>query len=662
MRRTLFLTFTICSLGRAQQNTTLVERVGSTGFLQIEADSFNDLKPKQKELAYWLTQASVAIDPIIYDQVSPWGLRQKAILELIVAHPEDQKPEVAKKIADFTKLFWANRGNHDDLTAQKFLPDFTFDELKEAALAVVKHSAVPFTSASIVKELDYLKPSLFDPDFAPMMTAKSPKPGQDILQASANNFYLNVTMADVQNFKEQYPLNSRLAKVNGKLEEQVYRAGTPDGRIKPGLYAEYLSKANGFLEKAAAVASPAQAKAIRGLIRYYQTGDPQDWIAFGIDWVQNSEAVDFANGFIEVYRDARGAKGTSQSFVSITDDRLNALMLKIADNAQYFENKAPWAPQYKMQGVKPPLAKAVETTVETGDFHVGTVGDNLPNENEIHEKYGSKSFLFTGSSRALDKASGFSSLTEFAASPEEVSIVKKYGEEAEGLLTALHEIIGHGSGKLNPKLTHDPAFYLKEYYSTLEEARADLMAQWNVWDPKLKELGLISNPDVAKAMYYNSVRVGITQLRRIPRGDTIEEDHQRDRHLIVNYIKDKTGAITQETRNGKTYLVLGDFDKMRQGVGMLLAELMRIKAEGDYDAIKALIDKYGVHFDPALRDQVVARYKTLDLPAYWAGINPELTATFGAKGEVMGVAISYPRDYVKQQLGYSAMYAARKRR
>src|SRR5258708_15189992 len=217
MRSTLFLLFTISSFGQ--------DRVGSTGFLQVEADSFKELRPKQKELAYWLTQASIAIHPIIFDQLSSWGLRQKAILELIVAHPNGVKPEAAKKIADFTKLFWTNRGNHNDYTAQKFLPDFTFDELKEAALAVVAQSAVPFTAASIVKELDDLKPSLFDPNFEPMITAKSPKPGQDILQASSNNFYLNVTMADLQNFKELYPLNSRIAKVNGKLEEQVYRAG-----------------------------------------------------------------------------------------------------------------------------------------------------------------------------------------------------------------------------------------------------------------------------------------------------------------------------------------------------------------------------------------------------------------------------------------------------
>jgi dipeptidyl-peptidase-3 len=247
-------------------------------------------------------------------------------------------------------------------------------------------------------------------------------------------------------------------------------------------------------------------------------------------------------------------------------------------------------------------------------------------------------------------------LEEFAATPEEVALGKKYGDEADDLMTGLHEIVGHGSGKLNPKLTKDPGFYLKEYYSTLEEARADLMALWSVWDPKVRELGLESNPDVAKVMYYDAVRVVVAQLRRIPKGDTIEEDHERDRQLIVNYIRDKTDALAEVKRDGKTYLEIRDFAKMRQGVGQLLAELMRIKAEGDYAAIKALIDKYAVHFNPALRDEVVARYKKLDLPTYWAGINPQLTAKLDAKGQVTKVDISYPRDIVKQQLSYSAMY------
>ena len=641
----------------AQTQSPLVDRVGGTGFLQLQADSFRSLSPRDQALAYWLSQAAIAIHPIIFDQMSRLGLRQKRVLEMIVSHQADVDRSAYPKILAFTKLFWANRGNHNETTAQKFLPDFTFEELRDAGLAVIRHGAKDFTEAAFVKEIGDLKPPLFDPNFEPMVTAKAPRAGLDILQASANNFYAGVTLADVAKFPEHYPLNSRLLKINGNLEEQVYRAGTPDHRIPPGMYAEYLAKANSYLDKAASIAEPAQAKAIRDLIRFYQTGDPKDWLQFGIDWVQNNPPVDFDNGFIEVYRDARGAKGSSQSFVTVTDNRVNSLMVKIADNAQYFEDHAPWAPQYKKQGVKPPLAKAVEAVIETGDFHVTTVGDNLPNEEEIHQKYRSKSFLFTGSSRAFSEAEGNKTLEEFAASKEELDICKKYGDEAEDLMTALHEIIGHGSGQIDPKLTHDPAYYLKQYYSTLEEGRADLMALWSVWDPKVQQLGLASNPNVAKAMYYAAARVALTQLRRIPMGDTIEEDHERDRQLIVNYIKDKTGAITEETRAGKTYVVIRDFQKMRQGVGQLLAELMRIKAEGDYDAIKVLIDKYGVRFDPAVRDQVVTRYKKLDLPTYWAGINPDLAAFQPGKGNMI-VQISYPRDFVKQQLGYSSMYAA----
>ncbi len=286
------------------------------------------------------------------------------------------------------------------------------------------------------------------------------------------------------------------------------------------------------------------------------------------------------------------------------------------------------------------MAKAVETTVETGDFHVTTVGDNLPNENEVHQKYGSKSFLFTGSSRALDAATGYTALQEFASSPEEAANVRKYGTEAEGLMTGLHEIIGHGSGKLSAKLDHDAPFYLKEYFSTLEEARADLMALWNATDPKLREWGLISSPEVAKALYYNAARVALTQLRRIPKGDTIEEDHQRNRQLIVNYIIAKTGAIERFQKDGKDFIRIKSFEKMHEGVGMLLAELMRIKGDGDYAAIKSLIDQYGVHFDPKLRDAVVARYHKLNLPTYFAGITYELAASIGAGGDATNVTIS----------------------
>ncbi len=617
----------------------MTERAGDTGFLQVEAESFRKLTPRQQELAYWLSQAAIAIDPIVYDQLSRFGLRQKRLLEIVATGPGGQR------FASFTKLFLANRGNHNDNTAQKLLPEFAFEEFRQA---LPQH---------LRAEADRLRASLFDPEFEPLMTAKSPRAGLDIVQASANNFYFGVTLADLKDFTERYPLNSRVAKsAGGSLEEQVYRAGTPDGKVPPGLYALYLKKAIGFLEKAAACADPAQSAVIRNLVRFYRTGEFQDWLTFGESWVQNDAPVDFTNGFVEVYRDARGAKGTSQSFVSITDERLNRLMGKIGGNAQYFENNAPWADRYRKQGVKPPLARAVETVAETGDFHVTTIGVNLPNEDEIHRKYGTKSFLFTGSTRALNRARGNSLLEEFAFSAEETAIAKKYGEEAEDLMTAMHEIIGHGSGKLNPNLPKQPSFYLKEYFSTLEEARADLMALWNVTDPKLGELDLITSPNVAKAMYDSAARVAVAQLRRIPKGDTIEEDHQRGRQLIAHYVMDKTGAIERVERDGKTYMTVRDYGKMREGIGALLAELMRIKAEGDYEAIKALIDRYGVRFDPKLRDQVVTRFRRLNTPTYWAGINPDLTAKFGPDGKVVLVDISYPRDFLKQQLRYSAMY------
>ena len=627
--------------------TPLVERVDTTAFIQVEAKSFNSLSPKQQALAYWLSQASIAIDPIIYDQMSRFGLRQKRVLEAAIAGKGKVDPAVYARIADFTKLFWGNKGNHNELTSQKFLPKFTAEELK--------HALEQAGRKDLETEVDALAQSLFDANYEPLITAKSPSGGKDIIQASANSFYQGVTLAELKNFTERYRLDSRVVKENGKLVEQVYRAGTPDGKVPPGLYAPYLKKADDALDKARAYAEPAQAKVIADLIRYYQTGEYKDWLQFDADWVQDNEPVDFANGFIEVYRDARGAKGSSQSFVSITDQKVSSAIGKIAANAQYFEDRAPWDARYKKQGVKAPIGNAVETTIETGDFHVTTIGDNLPNEDEIHAKYGSKSFLFFGSSHALSEAAGFGMIDEFAWTPEEAARDRKNEIEASDLMTEMHEVIGHGSGKLSPKLTHEAASYLKEYFSAMEEARADLMALWNAFDPKLKELGLISSDDVARTMYDDAARQMLVQLRRIPKGDTIEEDHERDRELIGRYIMDKTGAIVMAERDGKSYVYVKDYKKMREGVGMLLAELMRIKAEGDYDAIRALIDQYGVHFDPKLRDQVVERYQKLNVPTYYAGINADLTAQFDGAGKVTKVAIGYPRDYVKQQMAYSAI-------
>ena len=663
----LCLSATALAAQKAPTPGPIVQRVGDTGFIQLESRSFNQLDARHQALAYWLTQASIAIDPIIYDQLSRFGLREKRLLEEIVTRPSGISPAAFGKIRDFALLFWANRGNHNETTAQKFLPGFTFDELHAAALAAQAHGAFKTSYAdlpplatreALERELTDLRGPLFDPSVEPMTTAKTPPQGKDILQASSNTFYQGVSLQDLESFEERYPLNSRVVKAaDGSIREEVYRAGTPDGRVPTGLYATYLKKANEYLDKARAVADPAQATVIADLIRFYQTGDPKDWLQFGADWVRDDAPVDFANGFIEVYRDARGAKGSSQSFVTVTDKPVTDAMVKLAQNAAYFEQKAPWDAAYKKQAFQPPVVKAVEVLVETGDFHVTTIGDNLPNENEIHEKYGTKNFLFLGSSHALNAASAARTLDEFAFSPEEAQRGQKYGEQADDLLTAMHEVIGHGSGKLSDRVKGGAGAYLKEYFSTLEEARADLMGLWNVWDPKLKELGLVKNQEeVARAMYDSQARAVLTQLRRIPKGTTIEEDHQRDRALIANFIMDKTGGIERADRNGKVYVHVKDYDKMREGVGMLLKELMRIKAEGDYAAIKALVDKYGVHFDPAVRDQVVARYKQLNLPTYWAGVNVALTADLDKSGNVTAVRASYPRDPVRQYLAYARMY------
>ncbi len=651
----------------------VVERVGDTAFVQLRSPSFQALTPRQQALAYWLVQASIAIDPIFYDQLSAYGLEEKRLLEEIMARPAGIDPVAMARIAEFAKVFWANRGNHNDLTSQKFLPTFTFKQLKGAALAAQHNGAFQTayadlpplpTPGDLARELDALRRPLFDSTFEPMITAKSPVGGKDTIQASSNTFYVDVnkqgvSLNDLKGFQDKYPLNSRVVKgADGKLTEQVYRAGTPDGKIPPGLYATFLKKANQCFEKARDYAEPSQADAIGHLIRYYQAGDYAEWVAFGTAWVQNDATVDFDNGFIEIYRDARGEKGSSQSFVTVTDKPVTLAMKKLAENAGYFEQKAPWDAKYKLTSFKLPVVKAVETLIETGDYNVSTIGDNLPNENEIHEKYGSKNFLFMESKRALEEASGKAATAEFAADAAEVERATRYGTEASDLLVAMHEVIGHGSGKLSDRVSGGAQPFLKEYFSTLEEGRADLMALWNVWDPKLKELGLISNQEeVAKAMYDNAAEVALTQLRRIQQGDTVEEDHERDRQLIAHYIADKVpGSIEQFTRDGKTYVRVTDYQKMRHGVGMLLAELMRIKAEGDYDAIKALVDQYGVHFDPALRDQILVRYQKLNLPTYFAGVNAHLTPTFGKNGEVENVGIRYLDNPVTQYLEYGAMY------
>ena len=632
--------------------SSLAARVRDTGFVQLTADSFAGLTPDQKMDAYWLYRAAVAVDPIAYDQNSADGLREKHLLEAILTHLNGIDPGVAKKIAEYTMLYWGNHGNHDANTSVKIMPDFTPEELGAAAEQARTNGAALGSATALARELRELNKTIFDPNYQPMLVEKNPPKGENVLEASSVNFYSGVTLTDLAGFTEHYALNSRLEKQDGKLVEDVYRAGTPDSTVPPGKYARELGLAIRDLQQALKYAPPQQAKVINDLIRYYQTGERADWIHCGIDWVHDKSNPDFSNGFVEVYKDPRGQKGAIQGFVSVVDETMNRLTTGFGANLGYFEQRAPWDDKYKNPSPTPPVVNAVEMVAETADFNVSTIGDNLPNEEEIHAKYGSKSFILTGSIRAMNSASGTAVSDEFASTQEEKDRARQYGDLAEELMTAMHEVIGHGSGKVGPKVTRDPAYYIKEYYSTLEEARADLMALWSFWDPKLIEMGVMPNQDVAKEEYDNETRAALAQLHEVPNGDTVEEDHRRGTQLIVNFIRDKTGAIQPVEHDGKVYLVVTDYAKMRQGVGMLLAELMRIKAEGDYDAAKELITKYGIHFNTAWRDQVVARYKKLDVPQHWVGINPDLDLRRGPGGK-MDVTITYPRDFAQQQLEYT---------
>ena len=637
-------------LAQAPAPSPLASRLGDRGFLQVQSPSFSKLPLRQKLLAYHLTRAAIQLDPVFYDQMAAYGLQAKRLLGALAERPERLPAASRQAIVDYATLFLGNGGNHNETTGLKFVPSISFEDFSRAAEEARAHGARLGSKEQLARALKDLQAPLFDPKFEPKITEKSPPPGEDILTASSNNYYRGVSLKDLAGFAEKNPLNSRLVKKDGKLVEEVYRAGTPDGKVPPGLYARELKAVNRELEEAAKVADPQQAKVLRALIRYYQTGDLKDWHDFNVLWIQNDATVDFASGFIEVYRDARGAKGSAQMIVSVVDQTLQPLMRNLAANAVYFERKAPWEDRFKKLDVKPPVGKAIETIVASGDFHVGTIGDNLPNEQDIRQSYGTKSLFLTSSINAFSATRGAKVAIAFSPDPGEGDLYLKHGSWADNLHTALHEVIGHGSGKV--EVPNDPSTYLRETYNTLEEARADLTAYWNIYDPKLAELGVPDVPEVGRELYRQMAVATLTTLRKYPTGESADEDHDRARLLVGNYLIEY-GGLERTERNGHGFIVVKDYDKAREGVGKLLSEIMRIKATGDYNAAKALVDKYGVHFDPALRDDVIARYKTLGLPTYFSGIFADLAPVKDKAGKVTDVAISYPRDFLAQQLAWA---------
>jgi dipeptidyl-peptidase-3 len=632
----------------------LLEQIDDAAVVQLYADGFDRLTLKEKTLVYHLYRAAIAGRDIYYDQRHEHNLGMRHLLEEILRHPHNIPDATLKEITRYTKLFWINTGPYNNLTARKFLLTLEKKALIEA-MEIARKNGADFKLAkgeTIKKRVDKYAKMFFDPDYDPMVTFKTPGDGQDILESSANNLYVGVTMADLDGFEEKHPLNSRLVKKRGKLTEEVYRIG--------GLYDRQLKNVVAHLRTAIAFAPEPFAKALEALIRFYETGSDDDRAAFDIAWVQNRDSVvDTMNGFIEVYMDARGMKGSWEGLVYYTNHEKTAKIRTLAEHAQWFEDHLPIDPKYRKPHVQGVSAQAIEVVVEAGDSGpITPIGVNLPNDQHIREKYGSKSVSLSNVLDAYERALPDSYRQEFAWDDAEVERAKRWGAFAAELTTEIHEVLGHGSGRMADHIAVTPQELLKEQYSALEETRADLVALYYVGDQYLSKIGLVS-PDeqqaVAQTEFEAYARQALVQLRRVRQGSQLEEDHMRNRQTIVHWLLANTKAIDVRRRDNKTYFVVVDTDAFRNGVARLLGEVQRIKSEGDYAAARQLFETYGIHFDPDLRDEVVARVEHLKLSSYTGFVMPKLEAVTNQRGEITDVKVSYPCDFTAQMLEYSRM-------
>jgi dipeptidyl-peptidase-3 len=637
----------------AVERQYLLERVGEAAVVQVYADGFEGLPLREKTLIWHLYRAALAGRDIFFDQRYAPSLEMRDALEAIITHPAGVDPATLEEITRYTKLFWINSGPHNNLTARKFVLQCTPAALAAAARAALQAGAsFPLREGETLEAmLARLEPYFFDPDVDPIVTNKTPASGADILAASSNNLYVGVTMKDLEGFEERYPLNSRLVKRDGRLVEEVYRVG--------GRYSSQISEIIEHLEAAIPFATEPMAEALGALIAYYRTGEAKDRLAYDIAWVRDKDSpVDTINGFTEVYLDARGMKGAWEALVFYVNTQKTSEIQKIAANAQWFEDRMPWDPRYRKAGVQGVTANAIDVVIETGESGpVTPIGVNLPNDQSVREEHGSKSISLTNITEAYDKSTLPEFRTEFSWTPEEAARAEQWGALAGELTTNMHEVIGHASGRIEERLKGNPQAFLKEQYSALEEARADLVALYFLPDPKVVELGLVAQEDhaeIVRAEYEGYARNALVQLRRVREGTQLEEDHMRNRQMIVHWLMANTESIEMRTRDGKTYYVMTDPTAFRDGVGRLLADVQRIKAQGDYAAARELFDSYGVRFDPRLRDEIVARVDRLQLPSYTGFVMPTLEAVTDASGAITDVTISYPRDLTRQMLEYSA--------
>lgn len=637
-----------------------VDQFADIQVLRYQVSGFEELPLQQKELVYYLSMAAIEGRDILYDQNNRYNLAIRRTLEAIYANYKGDKdaPDY-KEFEVYLKRVWFSNGIHHHYGEEKFLPGFSKEFFAEQVKALPVDNVPVKDGQSVDDFIAMLTPVMFDPA---VMAKKVNQSGGDLIQLSANNYYgEGITQREVQDFYNKmkdpndktpvpYGLNSRLVKENGKLTEKVWKVG--------GLYSPAIERIVSWLEKAAGVAeNDKQKEVINKLISYYKTGDLRAFDEYAIAWVNDlSSRVDFVNGFTEVYGDALGIKASWESIVNFKNIEATKRTETISANAQWFEDHSPVDPRFRKEEVKGVSAKVITAAQLGGDCYPSTpIGVNLPNADWIRKDYGSKSVTIENIMEAYDQAglhTGFND--EFVWSKTEIDLFKKYGFITDVLHTDLHECLGHGSGKLLPGT--DPNA-LGEFSSTIEEARADLFGLYYIADAKLVELGVIPDAEAYKAEYYRYMMNGLmTQLVRIEQGKDIEEAHMRNRQLIARWVYEKGKAdnvVEFKEKDGKTYVVVNDYLKLRDLFGQLLAEIQRVKSEGDFKGAKALVDNYAVKVDPKLHAQVLERYKALNMKPYKGFVNPVYELVQDKDGKVTDVKVSYSEGYADQMMRYS---------
>ena len=641
-----------------------VEQFADLQILRYRVPGFENLSLQQKELVYYLTEAALQGRDILFDQNGKYNLRIRRTLEAIyTGYKGDKNTPDFKAMEVYLKRVWFSNGIHHHYGSEKFVPGFAPEFFKEAVLSV-DASTLPLAEGQTAEQLcDELSLVIFDPAVMPKRVNQAA--GEDLVLTSACNYYDGVTQKEAEDFynamkdpKDETPvsygLNSRLVKENGKIQEKIWKVG--------GLYGQAIDKIVYWLKKAEGVAeNPEQKAVIAELIKFYETGDLKTFDEYAILWVKDlNSLVDFVNGFTESYGDPLGMKASWESLVNFKDMEATHRTEIISGNAQWFEDHSPVDKQFKKDEVKGVSAKVITAAILAGDLYPATaIGINLPNSNWIRSHHGSKSVTIGNITDAYNKAAhgnGFNE--EFVYSDAELQLIDKYADLTGELHTDLHECLGHGSGKLLPGVDPDA---LKAYGSTIEEARADLFGLYYVADPKLVELGLTPNEDAYKAEYYTYLMNGLmTQLVRIEPGNNVEEAHMRNRQLIARWVFEKGAAdkvVELVKKDGKTYVVVNDYEKLRELFGELLSEIQRIKSTGDYQGAHDLVENYAVKVDPALHAEVLERYKKLNLAPYKGFVNPKYEAVVDAAGKITDVKVTYDEGYAEQMLRYSKDYS-----